>query len=97
MSENELFWYFYNKLCESPISNPWNRNLAKLIMQKVIVDVDMVKSLIKTYNPMTHGFHAKDRSVLCTLDRETFIEVFDLIEPMTKIIEKEKLDETFKN
>lgn len=87
-NENELFLFFYNnRLSELPISNPWDRNLAKLIMLEVIVDVDLVKALIKAYDPMTHGFHRKDRSVLCTLDKETFIEAFELGGPLTKLIE----------
>lgn len=69
----------------------------KLIMPEIIVDIDLVKALIKAYNPLTHRFHKKYKSILCTLDRETFIELFDLGGPMTKITEQDKINETFKN
>lgn len=35
-------------------------------------------------------------NLLCTLDRETLIEVFNLEGSMTKIIDQEKMDENFK-
>lgn len=66
-------------------------------MPKVIVDVDLIKALIKSYNPTTKSFHRKDMSILFRLDRETFIEVFDLGGPMKKAIEKETMNETLKN
>ncbi len=47
-------------------------------MPKIFVDVDLVKSLIKCYNPVNKTFHRKDRSVFLSQDKETFIEVFDL-------------------
>ena len=32
----ELFWYFYkNRVQNVPVSNPWMRNLGKLIMSEV--------------------------------------------------------------
>ena len=65
-------------------------------MLEVIVDVDLVKALMKSYNPTTHGFHRKDMSILCKLDKETFIEVFDLGGEMTRPIEQEKMNTTFK-
>ena len=51
------------------VSNPWDRNLGKLIMPRVFVDVDIVKALIKYYNLANHAFHNQDKSVLCALDR----------------------------
>ena len=63
----------------------------------MIVDVDLIKALIKSYNPTTKNFYKKDMSILCRLDKETFIEVFDLGGLVKKEIEKEKMNETFKN
>lgn len=95
---NELFYFFYNNiLYKPPISNLWNKNLGKLILLEVFVNVDLIKALIKVYNIVGHAYHKKDRSILCTLDKETCIEFFDLGGPMTHIIKLEKLEETFKN
>ena len=66
-------------------------------MLEVIIDVDLVKALIKSYNPKTKALHKKDMGVLCRLDRETFSKFFDLGGPLMKKIEKEKMNETFKN
>lgn len=79
MNGYELFMYFfYNRVERVPICNPWMRNLAKLIMPNVFVDVDLMKELIRSYNPITKCFHRYDGSILCTLDRNTFIEAFGL-------------------
>ena len=51
-------------------------------MSKVFVDVNLLKALIKEYNLVSPTFHNKDKSILCTLDKETFIEDFDLGGPM---------------
>lgn len=75
----ELFLYFYCNRFESvPICNPWRRNLAKLIFPDVFVNVDPMKVIIKVYNPLTKGFHRHDGSILCTLDRNSFIETSEL-------------------
>lgn len=97
-NENELFYYFYNNRFEkSPICNPQIINMAKFIILEVIVDIDLMKALIKSQNPTTKGFHRKGMNILCRLDRETFIEAFDLGGPMIRPIEKEKMNETFKS
>ena len=96
-NESELFWFFYkNKIDKVPISNPWTRNLGKLIMPDVFVDVDLLKELIKSYNPVSMSFNRKDRSIFLALDKETFIEAFDLGGQMLLPIEMDKLKETFK-
>ena len=61
-----------------PISNPWTRNLEKLIMLEVYLDVDLIKALVNAYNPTTRSFHRKDMSILCTLSKDAFVEAFDL-------------------
>ena len=79
----ELFQYFYkNRKTKVPVCNPWVRNLGKLIMLEVFVDVDLVKALIKCYNLVNKSFHKKDRKFFLSLDKETFIEAFDLGGPM---------------
>lgn len=93
----ELFWFFYkNKVKEVPICNPWVRNLGKLIMLEVFVDMDLVKELIKCYNPINKSFYRKDKSVLLALDKDIFIETFNLGGPMSLPIDIEELNENFK-
>ena len=50
----------------------------KLIFLEVFIDVDLVKALINSYNPATNFFHRSNRSILCTIDRTSFIEAFGL-------------------
>ena len=76
---SELFYYFYcNKDKKIPICHPWRKNLAKLIFPEVFLDIDLMKALFRCYNPTTKSFHKKDGTVLCTLDRESFMEAFGL-------------------
>ena len=75
----ELFKYFYeNRTDKVPIYNPWNRNMAKVICPEVFIDVDLVKALIKSYNPITRTFQRHNGSFLCILDRTSFIDAFKL-------------------
>lgn len=75
----ELFYYFYcNREKKVPVCNPWKKNLAKLIFPEVFLDIDLMKALFQCYNPVTKSFHRRDGTVLCTLDRESFIEAFGL-------------------
>ena len=66
-------------------------------MLKVFVDVDLVKELIKSYNLINKAFHRRDRSILYALDKETFIEAFDLGGPMSLPIDMDILNDNFKN
>ena len=92
----ELFWYFYkNRVQKVPISNPWMKNLGKLIMLEIYVHVDLIKALVNAYNPTTQSFHRKDMSILCTLSKDAFAEPFDLQGPMSFPINLEKLEATF--
>ena len=50
----------------------------KFIFPKLFVDVDLVKVLINSYNPTTKSFHKHNGSILCTIDRNSFIEAFGL-------------------
>ena len=61
--------------------------MGKIILLEVFVDVDLLMDLIKEYNLVINTFHKNDTTILCTLDRETFIEVFDLGGPMTHIVD----------
>ena len=92
----ELFWYFHNnRTLEVPICNPWIRNLSKLIMLEVFLDVDLINTLIKYYNLVNKSFHKRDRWIFLSLDKETFIEAFELGGPMSLPIEIEKLKKNF--
>ena len=52
VNEYELFRCLYNNRFENIIfCNPWMKNLEKILFLKVFVDVDLVKALIKSYNP----------------------------------------------
>ena len=76
----DLCMFFYqNRIENVPVCNPWNKNMAKLIFPKVFIDVDLLKALINSYNPITRAFHRHNGSVLCTLDRTSFIEAFGLM------------------
>ena len=66
-------------------------------MPEIFVDVDLVKTLIKSYNPVSKSFHMKDRSIFLALDKEKFAEAFDLGVPMMLPIDMVKLNENFKN
>ena len=71
--------FFYNKRFRKGLfSNPWVRNLVKIIFSEVYVNIDVVKSLIKSYNPITKSFHWHDKIILCTLDHSSFIKAFGL-------------------
>ena len=52
--------------------------MEKLIFPKVFIDVDLVKDLINSYNLATKSFHRHNGSILCTIDRTSFIEAFGL-------------------
>ena len=92
----ELFWFFYkNRVQNVPVSNPWTRNLGKLIVPEVYMDVDLIKALVNAYNPTTWPFHRKDMSILCTLSKDAFVEAFDLQGPMSVPINLEKLEAAF--
>ena len=66
-------------------------------MPEVFVNVDLVKALIKCYNPINKSFHRKDISIFLSLDKETFIEASELGGLMSLPIKIEKLNENFKN
>ena len=93
----ELFWFFYvnrNKGC--PVSNPWDKNLGKLLAPEVFLDVDLVKALVKAYELATRTFYNADRSILCCLDKIAVVEAFGLDGPMSKKIDLEYLNKRFK-
>lgn len=60
-------------------------------MPEVFVDVDLLKALINAYNPVTQSFHKKYRSILCTPNKENFVEVFGLQGPMGRKIKLEDM------
>ena len=62
---SSLFMYFYhNRNLNIPICNPWKRNMEKLILFQVFINVDVVKDLINSYNPATRSFHRHNGSIL---------------------------------
>lgn len=86
----ELFGYFYsNREKKIPIFNPWKKNLEKLIFLEVFMEIDLVKALIKS-------FHIRDGTILCTLDRASFIEAFGLDSAMSEIVGLVDLQRKFK-
>lgn len=75
----ELFYFFYcNQDKKVPICNPWKKSLAKIIFPEVFIDVDSMKAMFQCYNLATNSFHRNDGTIMCTLDRESFIEAFGL-------------------
>ena len=92
----DLFMFFYqNRIEKVPVCNPWNRNMAKLIFPEVFIDVDLLKALINSYNPTTRTFHRHNGSILCTLDRTSFIEAFGLMGKMDVPIDTAELQRKF--
>ena len=71
-------FFYKNRIEKVPVCNPWNRNMTKLIFPEAFVDVDLLKTLINSYNIVTRTFHKHNRSILCTLGRNYFIESFGL-------------------
>ena len=91
-----LFLYFYqNKTKNIPVCNPWNKNMEKLIFLEVVVDVDLLKALISSYNLVTRTFQRHNGSFLCTLDKTSFIEAFGLQGQMDVPIDMEDLQGKF--
>lgn len=92
----ELFMFFYNNRFKKPsASNPWRRNLAKLIFPEVYVDVDLLKALIASYIHAKKSFHKQDRNVLCRLDHASFIEAFGLEGQMSVEVDIQDFREKF--
>ena len=58
------------------MSNPWEKNLGKLLAPEVFVDVDLVKALIKAYNLATKKFYNEDKIILCYLDKNAVLVWF---------------------
>lgn len=70
--------------------------MVKLIFPEVFIDVDLLKALINSYNPTTKTFHRHTGSVLCTLDRTSFIEAFGFMGQMDVPIDLEDLHGKFR-
>ena len=61
------------------------------------LDVDLMKALIKAYEPATKIFYNEDRSFLCCLDKNAVVEAFGLDGPMSKKVDVEYLNKRFKD
>ena len=57
--------------------------------------MDLLKALINSYNLVTRTFHRHNGSILCTLDRTSFIEAFGLEGQMDVPIDIEDLQGKF--
>lgn len=91
-----FFMHFYlNRTLNLPICNPSNMNMAKLVFLEVFIDVDLVKALINLYNPATKSFHRHNGSILCTIDKTSFIEAFGLEGQMDAPIDIDDLQGKF--
>ena len=94
---HEIFLFFdNNRVRGCPTSSPWEKNLGKLLVPEVSVDVDLVKALIIAYNPSTRILYNEDKSILCFLDKNVVIEDFGLGGPMSRKIDIEHLNKMFK-
>ena len=60
------------------------------------MDVDLVKALVKAYEPAMRTFYNGDRSILCCLDKIVVVEAFSLDGPMSKKVDVEYLNKRFK-
>lgn len=64
----ELFIFHYNsRIGHEPVCNPWKLNLGKLVVSNVFVNTDLMKLLVKHYNPKL--------KVICNLQVKPFIYV----------------------
>ena len=70
--------------------------MGKLLALEVFLDVDLVKALVKAYEPAMRTFYNADRSILCCLDKIAVVEAFGLDGPMSKKIYLEYLNKRFK-
>ena len=60
------------------------------------MDMDLVKPLIKSYNPSTKIFYNEDRNIIFYLDKNAMTEDFGLGGPMSKKVDVEYLNKRFK-
>lgn len=51
------------------MSNPWDFNMAKLVVLDVYMDVHLVRELVKAYCPITRVSRKKDKSTIVTINR----------------------------
>ena len=70
--------------------------MGKLLAPEVFLDVDLVKALVKAYEPATRIFYTTDKSILCCLHKIAVVEAFGLDGPMSKKIDVEYLNKRFK-
>ena len=59
--------------------------------------MDLVKVLIKSYNPSTKTFYNEDKSILCRLDENVVVEAFGLEGPMSRKVDVKYLNKIFKD
>lgn len=75
----DLFIYHYKKKYRHrPILNPWNMNLAKLVMPNVFVNVELIKKLARNYNPKMRAIYSHDGSQLIIITHDYICMVFQL-------------------
>ena len=70
--------------------------MGKLLAPEVFLEVDLVKAVVKAYEPAMRTFYNGDRSILCCLDKIAVVGAFSLDGPMSKKIDVEYLNKRFK-
>ena len=71
--------------------------MGKLLALEVFVYMNLVKALIKSYNPATKTFYNEDKSILCYLDKNIVVKAFGLEGPMSKKMDVEYLNKRLKD
>jgi hypothetical protein len=74
-----LFHYFWNnRVKPAPICNPWDLNMAKLIVPDIYVDIGLIRELAKNYCPVARVIRKKNKETLVSIDRRSVAEVFGI-------------------
>lgn len=90
-----LFFGYKRRDALEPISNLWKRNLGKLVVPNVFVDVELMKALVNCYNPRTKTICDYRGNTLVVINKQTIDMVFDLDWEVEESIDMKKLSQEF--
>lgn len=95
---HELFLFGYKRRkAPEPISNLWKRNLGKLVVPNVFVDVELMKALVDSYDPKTKTIYDYRGNPMVAINKQTIDMVFDLDWDVEEKIDMHKLSQEFFN
>lgn len=89
---HELFLFSYKRRdAPEPISNLWKKNLGKLVVLNVFVDVELMKALVDCHDPRTKTICDYQGNPLVVINKQTIDMVFDLDWEVEEKIDMQKL------